>query len=137
MQFTDPGLHHMRLAKTARTFSIVALFTALFQTIFLPYIFGGLAIIFAAISKGNNAHYQLNAKIAILLSIFSLSNFESNSFNQSKRAVPYPAFRGEHCTPNSVFGYFFRNSIASVRSFFSLIPEQTIVFKNINPPNYF
>ncbi len=72
MQFTEPGLHHMRLAKTARTFSFVALFTALFQTIFLPYIFGGLAIIFAAISKGNNAHYQLNAKIAILLSILTL-----------------------------------------------------------------
>lgn len=69
MQYTTPEYLHKNLAGTARTFSFIAVISALFQTVIFPYIFGGLAIIFAVISKGNNARYQVNAKIAIWASV--------------------------------------------------------------------
>ncbi len=69
MSFSEPGFHHMKLARTAKTMAFFALFSALFQTVIFPYIFGGLSILFAAISKGNTKQYQLNAKIAIWISV--------------------------------------------------------------------
>lgn len=69
MTFTEPEYYHIKLARTAKTLSFIAIITALLQTVIFPYILGGLSIIFAVISKGRNKHYQLNAKLAILISV--------------------------------------------------------------------
>jgi len=60
------------MARLARNFSVAAAITALLQTIIFPFIFGGLSIIFATLSKGKTKAYQLNAKIAIIISVITL-----------------------------------------------------------------
>ena len=72
MNTSEPNYRHFTMAKTAGTFAFAAVITALFGTVFFPFIFGGLSIIFAVLSKGNTAHYQLNAKIAIIASCIAL-----------------------------------------------------------------
>ena len=72
MNYTEPNYHHIIMAKTARTCAFCAVITALFGTMIFPFIFGGLSIIFAVLSKGNTAHYQFNAKVAILVSCLAL-----------------------------------------------------------------
>ncbi|MBE5879601.1 MAG: hypothetical protein E7288_06465 [Lachnospiraceae bacterium] len=65
----EPVYQHNKLASTAKNLAITAIVTALLQTVILPYIFGGISIILAAISKGNTIRYTLNAKLAIWISI--------------------------------------------------------------------
>lgn len=72
MNYIEPNYHHIIMAKTARTCAFCAVITALFGTMIFPFIFGGLSIIFAVLSKGNTAHYQFNAKVAILVSCLAL-----------------------------------------------------------------
>lgn len=72
MNTSEPNYRHFTMAKTAGTFAFAAVITALFGTVFFPFIFGGLSIIFAVLSKGNTACYQLNAKIAIIASCIAL-----------------------------------------------------------------
>lgn len=72
MNSTEPNYRHFSMAKTAGTFAFIAVISALFGTMILPFIFGGLAIIFAVLSKGNTASYRLNAKLAILISCVTL-----------------------------------------------------------------
>lgn len=72
MNYSEPNYRHYTLARTARTCAFFAVITALFGTIVFPFIFGGLSIIFAVLSKGNTATYQLNARIAIIVSCFAL-----------------------------------------------------------------
>ncbi len=72
MNSTEPNYRHFSMAKTAGTFAFIAVITALFGTMIFPFIFGGLAIIFAVLSKGNTAAYRLNAKLAILISCITL-----------------------------------------------------------------
>jgi len=72
MNTSEPNYRHFTMAKTAGTFAFAAVITALFGTVFFPFIFGGLSIIFAVLSKGNTARYQLNAKIAIIASCIAL-----------------------------------------------------------------
>ena len=72
MNTSEPNYRHFTMAKTAGTFAFAAVITAVFGTVFFPFIFGGLSIIFAVLSKGNTAHYQLNAKIAIIASCIAL-----------------------------------------------------------------
>lgn len=72
MNHSEPNYRHYTLARTARTCAFCAVITALFGTIVFPFIFGGLSIIFAVLSKGNTASYQLNARIAIIVSCFAL-----------------------------------------------------------------
>ncbi|MBQ7766071.1 MAG: hypothetical protein IJ397_04435 [Lachnospiraceae bacterium] len=72
MNTSEPNYRHFAMAKTAGTFAFAAVITALFGTMIFPFIFGGLSIIFAVLSKGNTAHYQLNARIAIIVSCIAL-----------------------------------------------------------------
>lgn len=72
MNPTEANFRHHLMARTARTCSFLAVITALFGTMIFPFIFGGLSIIFAVLSKGSTASYQLNAKIAILISCLAL-----------------------------------------------------------------
>lgn len=72
MNHTESNYRHFLMARTARTCAFFAVITALFGTMIFPFIFGGLSIIFAVLSKGNTASYQLNAKIAILVSVFAI-----------------------------------------------------------------
>lgn len=72
MNHCEPDYRHFLMARTARTCSFMAVISALFSTIIFPYILGGLSIIFAVLSKGNTAGYQLNAKIAIWTAIFAM-----------------------------------------------------------------
>lgn len=72
MNSTEPNYRHFTMAKTAGTFAFIAVITALFGTMILPFIFGGLSIIFAVLSKGNTPHYHLNARIAIIISCITL-----------------------------------------------------------------
>ncbi len=72
MNPSQPNYRHFIMARTARTFAFIAIITALFGTMILPFIFGGLSMLFAALSRGNTASYQLNAKIAIILSCVAL-----------------------------------------------------------------
>ena len=72
MNLTEPNYRHFSMAKTAGTFAFIAVITALFGTMIFPFIFGGLAIIFAVLSKGNTTAYHLNAKLAILISCITL-----------------------------------------------------------------
>ncbi len=72
MNYSEPNYRHYTLARTARTCAFWAVITALFGTIVFPFIFGGLSIIFAVLSKGNTPAYQLNAKIAMIVSCFAL-----------------------------------------------------------------
>ncbi len=72
MNYSEPNYRHYTLARTARTCAFCAVITALFGTIVFPFIFGGLSIIFAVLSKGNTVSYQLNARIAIIVSCFAL-----------------------------------------------------------------
>ncbi len=72
MNYSEPNYRHYTLARTARTCAFWAVITALFGTIVFPFIFGGLSIIFAVLSKGNTSAYQLNAKIAIIVSCLAL-----------------------------------------------------------------
>ncbi len=72
MNYTEPNYHHIVMAKSAGTCAFMAVITALFGTMIFPFIFGGLAIIFAVLSKGGTAKYQFKAKIAILVSCIAL-----------------------------------------------------------------
>lgn len=72
MNYSEPNYLHHNLARTSRTCAFFAVITALFGTMIFPFIFGGLSIIFAVLSKGNTADYQLNAKIAIIVSCITL-----------------------------------------------------------------
>lgn len=72
MNYSEPNYRHYTMARTSRTCAFFAVITALFGTIVFPFIFGGLSIIFAILSKGNTASYQLNAKIAIIVSCIAL-----------------------------------------------------------------
>lgn len=72
MNSTEPNYRHFSMAKTAETFAFIAAITALFGTMILPFIFGGLAIIFAVLSKGNTKAYHLNARLAIIISCITL-----------------------------------------------------------------
>lgn len=73
MNVSEPNYRHFTMAKTARTFAFLAVITALFGTMIFPFIFGGLSILFAVLSRGNTAGYQLNAKIAIICSCIALA----------------------------------------------------------------
>ena len=72
MNYSEPNYHHIMMAKAARTCAFCAVITTLFGTMIFPFIFGGLSVIFAVLSKGNKAQYQLNAKIAIIVSCLAL-----------------------------------------------------------------
>ena len=72
MNTSEPNYRHFIMAKSARTFAFLAVITALFGTMIFPFILGGLSIIFAVLSKGNTARYQLNAKVALIVSCIAL-----------------------------------------------------------------
>lgn len=72
MNTSETNHQHFIMAKTAGTFAFAAVITALFGTMILPFILGGLSIIFAVLSKGKNYTYQLNAKIALIASCIAL-----------------------------------------------------------------
>lgn len=72
MNPTEPNYRHIIMAKTARTCAFFAVITTLFGTMIFPFILGGLAIIFAVLSKGSTAAYHLNAKIAMIVSCIAL-----------------------------------------------------------------
>lgn len=72
MNPSQPNYRHFIMARTARTFAFIAVITALFGTMIFPFIFGGLSILFAVLSRGNTSGYQLNAKIAIIISCITL-----------------------------------------------------------------
>ena len=72
MTISEPNYRHFNMAKTARTFAFFAIITALLGTIIFPFIFGGLAIIFAVLSKGNTERHLLNARIALIVSCIAL-----------------------------------------------------------------
>lgn len=72
MNPTELNYRHIIMARTAGTCSFMAVITALFGTMIFPFIFGGLAIIFAVLSKGSTAKYQFRAKMAILVSCIAL-----------------------------------------------------------------
>lgn len=72
MNPTQPNYRHIIMAKTAGTCAFLAIITTLFGTMIFPYILGGLAIIFAVLSKGSTAKYQFKAKTAMLLACIAL-----------------------------------------------------------------
>ncbi len=72
MEYASFEQKHYTMAKNARALSFIALVTSLLQLPILPFIFGGLAILFAALSKGNTEDYSISAKLAIVIGILSI-----------------------------------------------------------------
>lgn len=69
MEYKPTEQKHISSEKVAMTCSFLAFISTFFCTVFLPYIFAPLAILFAFFSKGRRKGYSLNAKIAIWGSI--------------------------------------------------------------------
>lgn len=60
------------LQTAAMVLGILSIVTACIMTVYPPFIFGGLAIIFAILSKGSIAKLQQKAKIGVICSIIGL-----------------------------------------------------------------
>ena len=61
------------LATAAMVLGILAIVTAFMMTLYLPFLFGGLAILLALLSKGTAARLQSKATMGIICSIIGLT----------------------------------------------------------------
>ncbi len=122
MNTSEPNYRHFVMARTARTCSFFAVITTLFGTVIFPYIFGGLSIIFASLSKGNTSAYQLNAKIAIIVSCLALIGntaytgfmFYNITYNEEYRQQL-----------NQTFEQIYGMSVDEYTSYIFSVPENT------------
>ncbi|MFI3213107.1 MAG: hypothetical protein R3Y24_07170 [Eubacteriales bacterium] len=60
-----------RFTTSALSFGVMALVSAVFFTVYLPFVFGGLSIIFALLSKGSFPTMHKKAKNGIKLAIIA------------------------------------------------------------------
>lgn len=124
MNSTEPNYRHFSMAKTAGTFAFIAALTALFGTMILPFIFGGLAIIFAVLSKGNTKAYHLNARLAIIISCITLvgnTAFTAFAF--------YNVFFNEEYRQqlDETFEQIYGMSMEEYTSYMFSLPENTMI----------
>lgn len=72
MKYVKPDSKHSKCAYRALTLSGISFFSAILNTVFLPFIFSPLAIIFSHLSRGRVKGKHIAAQAATVIAIISL-----------------------------------------------------------------
>ncbi len=71
---SEPPLRQTnQFATAALVMGVITVITAIMCTVFLPFLFAGLALIFAVLSKGKDSSMNTNARTGIVTSFIGLA----------------------------------------------------------------